>query len=152
MAWILPFIFIFCNASFLLFFLGPHVWHMEIPGLGVELELPLLIYTTAIATRDPSICNLCHSLLWCQILNPLSEARDWTHILTDIMSGSFFFFFFNFPTVQQYVRFLTCWATMGILAMVVLNANIRAFISYVESPKSHNWYFIAHVCIYTSFL
>ena len=31
-------------------FLGPHQWHMEVLGLGVESELQLLAYTTAIAT------------------------------------------------------------------------------------------------------
>ena len=29
------------------FFLGPHPWHMEAPGLGVALELQLQAYTTA---------------------------------------------------------------------------------------------------------
>ena len=36
------------------FFLGPHLWHMEVPRLGVELELQLLVYTTATATPNPS--------------------------------------------------------------------------------------------------
>uniref|UniRef100_A0A8D1LYF9 C-type lectin domain-containing protein n=1 Tax=Sus scrofa TaxID=9823 RepID=A0A8D1LYF9_PIG len=36
-------------------------------------------YTTATATWNPSlICNLCHSLWQCQILNPLREDRDRT--------------------------------------------------------------------------
>ena len=30
---------IFGFLGFFLSFLGPHPWHMEIPGLGVELEL-----------------------------------------------------------------------------------------------------------------
>ena len=43
-------------------FLGPHQRHMEVPTLGVELELRLPAYTTATATPDPScICSLCHS-------------------------------------------------------------------------------------------
>ena len=29
------------------FFLGPHLLHMELPRLGVKLELQLLVYTTA---------------------------------------------------------------------------------------------------------
>ena len=67
-------------------FLGLHPWHMEVPMLGVKLELQLPPYTTAIATPDLShICNLCHSLRQHWILNPLSEARDQTHILTDTM-------------------------------------------------------------------
>ena len=38
---------------------------------------------------DPShICDLHHNLQQCQILNPLSKAKNWTHILMDTMSGS----------------------------------------------------------------
>ena len=55
---------------------------MEVPRLGVESELQLLVYTTATATWDPShIYDLHSSLPQCWILNPLSEARDWTRIL-----------------------------------------------------------------------
>ena len=43
-------------------FLGPHLWHMEVPRLGVESELQLLAYATAIAMPDLSrICDLHHS-------------------------------------------------------------------------------------------
>ena len=43
-------------------FLGLHLWHVEVPTLGVESELQLLAYTTATATRDLSrIYYLCHS-------------------------------------------------------------------------------------------
>ena len=60
-------------------FLGSHAQHMEIPMLGVELELQLLAYTTATAMQDLSqVCDLHHSSWQCQILNPQSEARDWT--------------------------------------------------------------------------
>ena len=45
--------------------------------LGVELELQLLVYATTTAMLDQSlICNLHHSSQQCQVLNPLSEARD----------------------------------------------------------------------------
>ena len=44
---------------------------MEVPRLGVKLELELLAYTTATATPD-----LSH-------FNPLSEARDRACILMD---------------------------------------------------------------------
>ena len=48
---------------------------MEVPRLGVDLELQLPACTTA--TPDPScICNLPRSLQQRGILNPLSEARD----------------------------------------------------------------------------
>ena len=62
--------------------LEPHLRHMEIPRLGVESELQLLPYGTAIAMWDPShVCDLHHSSQQCQILNPLSKARDGTHNL-----------------------------------------------------------------------
>ena len=71
-----------------------HLRHMEVPGRGVELELWLPAYTTALATLDPRrICDLHCSLWHSQILNPLKEARDRTCILTDMMLDSFFFFF-----------------------------------------------------------
>ena len=70
--------------TFFLFFLGPHPWHVELPRLGVELELQLLAYTTATATQDLScVCDLHHSSRQRWIPNPLSEARDGTFILMD---------------------------------------------------------------------
>ena len=52
---------------------------MEIPRLGVE-QLPAYIIATPMP--DPScICDLHHSSLQRRILNPLSKARDRTHIL-----------------------------------------------------------------------
>ena len=57
---------------------------MEVPRLGIELELQLLAYITATAMWDPShICDLHHSSRQCRILNPLSEARDRTRNLRD---------------------------------------------------------------------
>ena len=58
---------------------------MEVPRLGVKLELQLLAYTTAIATWDLScVCGLHYSSQQHRILNPLSKVRDQTHILRDI--------------------------------------------------------------------
>ena len=55
---------------------------MEVPRLGVESELQLLAYTTATAMPNLShVCDLRHSSQQCQLLNPLSEARDRIHIL-----------------------------------------------------------------------
>ena len=73
---------IYGSLFFFFCFLGLHAWHMEVPRLGVESELKLLAYTAATVMRDLScICNLHHSSGKCQILNPLSEARDQTRIL-----------------------------------------------------------------------
>ena len=79
---------LFSSSSFFFFFffcsLGPHPQYMEIPRLGVELELQLPAYTTATAMPDPScICNLHHSSWQRWILNPLSEARGRTQVLMD---------------------------------------------------------------------
>ena len=57
-------------------------------AVGVESEWQLPAYTTVTATQDPNrICNLHHSSQQHWILNPLSEARDGTHILTDLGGG-----------------------------------------------------------------
>ena len=82
----------------LLCFLGPHPMHMEVPRLGVESEEQLQAYTTATITamQDPShICHLHCSWQQHQILNPLSKARDQTHVLMDTSQAHY------------------CWATMG---------------------------------------
>ena len=42
------FFFFFC-------FLGPHLWCMEVPRLGDELELQLLDYTTVTAMRIQAV-------------------------------------------------------------------------------------------------
>ena len=55
---------------------------MEVLRLGVESELQLLAYATAIAMWNLScVCDLHHSSWQCWILNPLSKARDRTHNL-----------------------------------------------------------------------
>ena len=57
---------------------------MKVPKLGVESELQLPAYTTATGMPAPSrIYDLHHSPPPHQILNPLREARDRTHILMD---------------------------------------------------------------------
>ena len=61
----------------------------ESSWLGIELELQLPEFATAMATMDLShICDLGCSLQQCWIPNPLSDARDRTCILTNTMSGS----------------------------------------------------------------
>ena len=71
-------------SSLSLFFLGLHLWHMEVPGLGVKSELQLLAYITATAMPDLScICDLHHSSQQHHTLNPLNEARDRTRVLMD---------------------------------------------------------------------
>ena len=97
------FLFLFC-------FLEPHLRHMKVPRLGVELEIQLPFYTTAMS--DPShVRNLHHSSRQCQISNPRSEARDWTSILMDTSR-----------------IFLHC-ATMGTPYLLVLSDHLQCFIT-----------------------
>ena len=96
---------LFFSSFFLIFFifLGLHLWHIEAPRLGVQSELQPPAYTTATATPDPNhIFDLHHRSWRCQILNPLSEARDRNSVLLD----------------PSQIRFR--WATMGIMAVVIL--------------------------------
>ena len=70
--------------GFVFFFLGPQVQYVEIPNLGVKSKLQLPAYTKATAMWDVRhVCNLYHSSWQLWILNPLSEARDWTRVLLD---------------------------------------------------------------------
>ena len=70
---------LFLNLFLFLYFvsLGLQPGHMDVPRLGLELELQPLAYPTATATADRSrICDLHHRSGQCQLLNPLSQARD----------------------------------------------------------------------------
>ena len=69
-------------------FLGLYPWHMEVLRLGVQSEQKLPAYTTATVTATAATdlsraWDLRHSSRQCQILNPLSEARDRTRVLMD---------------------------------------------------------------------
>ena len=62
------FFFFWCSFFFLsfFFFLGPHLWHMEVPRLG---------------SNQSCCCQPMPQPQQHQILNPLSKASDWTHSL-----------------------------------------------------------------------
>ena len=91
MAWIWGlkyFFFLSFLLACLLAFLGLHLRHMEVPRLGVKLELQLPGYTTATAMSDLSlICDLTPQGMP-DPFNPLSKARNQTHVLMDTV-GSF---------------------------------------------------------------
>ena len=76
--------FLFIYFIIIIFMAAPV--HMEVPGLGVKSELQLLAYTSAMVTPkskqhlQPMPQLVANPNL---ILNPLSKARDGTHILTD---------------------------------------------------------------------
>ena len=42
-------------------FLGPLLWHIEVPSLGVELELQLPAYARVTATRDPRAASAAYT-------------------------------------------------------------------------------------------
>ena len=78
------FIFYFILFLFYFCFLRPHLRHMGVPRLEVDSELQLPAHTRATATRDLShICDLHQSSWQHQSPDPLSKARDPTHILID---------------------------------------------------------------------
>ena len=66
-------------VCFLLWFLGMHYWHVEVPRLGFQLELQLPSYTTA--TAMPDLSHVCDHHSSQQHLNLLSRTRDRIHIL-----------------------------------------------------------------------
>ena len=76
------------NQEGFFFLQRPHPWLMEVAGPGIESELQLQAYTTATATPDLSKISNLHQSLWqCWILNPRSEAREETCMLTETMLG-----------------------------------------------------------------
>ena len=83
---------------------------MDIPRLGVESELQLLAYPTATATSDPSqVCDLHHSSQQCWILNPLSEARNWTWVLMNASQVRFHWAMMGTPYIQLFWIHLKRW-------------------------------------------
>ena len=92
-------------------------WHMEVPKLGVKLELQLLVYTTALAAWDPSyICNLHHGSQQRWFPNPLARlgfelTSSWilvrlviseTHNENSLKDVIFFFFLLFRATLVTY--------------------------------------------------
>ena len=80
--------FFYIHLSFVGFFLGGGTLaapqYMDLPRLGLELQLHLPAYTIATAMPDPSsICDSNPSSQQCQILSSLSEASYQTDILMD---------------------------------------------------------------------
>ena len=72
------------DLFFFFVFSGLYPQHMEVPRLGVQLELQLPAYTTATAAPDWNhICDLHHGSWLRWILNPLSEVRDRACVIMD---------------------------------------------------------------------
>ena len=70
------------NLIFFLLRAAPAAY--EVSGLGIKLEHQRLAYATATAMQDLTHNGDLHHTSWQRwILNPLSRARDQTHILID---------------------------------------------------------------------
>ena len=71
-------------------FLGPHLWHMEVPRLRKGWNWSCSCWpacTTATAVRDLSLfCDIQYSSWQRLILNPLSKTRDGTCVVMDTSS------------------------------------------------------------------
>ena len=93
---------------FLFSFLWLHPQHIEVPRLGVALELHLLAFAMATATWDLGhVCELHHSSWQCRIPDSLIKAGDQTHIL---MGASWVHF---------------CYTTMGTPAALPFDSGPR---------------------------
>ena len=118
------FVFVFVFV-FVLVFLGLHPQHVEVPRLGVQLELYPPAYTTAIAMPEPShIYDLYPSSWQPQILNLLSKARDRTHIFMDTSQVPY------------------CWAMTGtpngkMLFYSICDVSSLIFITWIWIPISY---------------
>ena len=100
------FIYLFIIIIIIFFFLllGPHLWHLEVPRVGVTLELQLPPYATATAMQDLShIYNPHHSSWQRQIFNPLSKARDRT---CNLMVSSRICFYYATMGTLTYVFYI----------------------------------------------
>ena len=90
---------------------------MEVPRLGVQLELQLPAYTTPIATQD-----LGHSSWQCQILSPLSEARDQTR---NLMVPSRIHFLYTMTGNSLYETLLQVLLSPGICFVQTISTTQR---------------------------
>ena len=137
------------NILFLFFdFLGPHSRHMEVARLGVKSELLLLAYTTATATPNPShVCSTHHSSQQCRILNPLSEARDWTHVLWILI---------GFVTAEPWRKYVNCEIQHNILNHIYFTLysfqfhlfwpKVLGYLAYVTMAVKHAIHVITVSC------
>ena len=83
------FVYVFVIVAVVVVFFGLQLWHMEVPRLGLQSKLQLPAYATATAMWDLScVCKLLHSSWQCQVLNPVSEAKDQTCIPHGYQLGS----------------------------------------------------------------
>ena len=121
---------------FFCFFRATH--HMEVPRLGVKIRATAasLHHSHRNAGSDPHRIQLHHSSWQCQIPNPLSKARDRTHILLDTSRSHFLC-----ATTQQElpIWFLKAWKSTQPFPQpfLFLENSVfvapSAFVAYIQS-------------------
>ena len=111
---------------------------MEVPRLGVELELQLPAYTTATAMWHVNhVCNLHHSLWQCW-----SEARDWTCSLMDTSWVCFHWVTMGIPGFLLFVFLLwLMWLGLPTLCRIVASTDILVLFRILVGILSafHYW-------------
>ena len=113
---------------------------MEVPRLGVQLELQLPAYTTATITRDPScVCDLHHSSRQSQILNPLSEARDQT---CNLMVLSWIHFLWTTTGTPEHILDDIIWALDQAMPEVPSISKHNKLRRHNGNSQSYSKYFI----------
>ena len=102
---------------------------MEVPKLGFKFELQLPAYATATATPDPSHVYDLHLSSWQhQILDPLSEVEDRTHIRMDTNQIRFQCATIRTPTILSLCFFSDA---VGVWKKFLLYFLITIFIHFI---------------------
>ena len=108
-------------SLFFFFFKWPHLQHMEVPRLGVKLELQLPAYTTATAAGDLSPV--------CDYTPAHSHARSLTHWAGPRIK----------PTFMDNSQVCLCWAIVDNFFRSRFTANLRGRLRdfhYVSCPHT----------------
>ena len=137
---------------------------MEVPRLGVELELQPPAYARATATPDPSrVCHPHHRSRQCRIPNPLSKAKDRTrnlmvpsriHQLLRRELLTFIFLFGQFLAFERFsfVGWLKMWVlpkTYGTMHFLVCSGYIEDISGSASSPLDIK---LLHCLLYCTFV
>ena len=109
-----------CVVCFI--FLRLHLWHMEGPRLGVQLQVQILAYTTATATWDPT-----HSVTYTTVHGNTGPLIHWARLGTEPASS------------WMLVGFANRWAMMGTPPSQIWVAFLRViFFLMVKSSHRNN--------------
>ena len=117
---IIQFLYWFLKNFFFLsfFFLGLHLWHMEVPRLGIELELQLLVYAVATAMPDASIiCDLCYSAY--------GSARPLTHWVGPGIEPASSWMLVGFINTESLLELLEIFFLMWFFSYVVVTCQLE---------------------------